>query len=170
MLIGIASLGLFVAVWNLFPMETSPGFEGDDLYLFDYEATVEWQLNRYRADGFTQSRLSDIVFARAVRATNFDCVAEDSPHHQILEHRHGYQGVTIRTDCEPLDFSAVSADNIHPKLFVQPYIDKKAYVGVVPGFHPSGDRAVMLRVMWGEYVLVNYDTLVHLDLLASEAK
>lgn len=136
-----------------------------NLLFRDFESSVDWQLRSERTEDYVQRQLSDVFFGRAVAATTFDCVPEDSPFYRIIRDRHDYQGLTINTDCEPLDFSNVPADQIHPDLIVESFLAGRAYFGTVPGFSPSGDTAIMVRDKWNDYVLVNYDSLIHLGLL-----
>lgn len=140
----------------------------ETLFLTDYEESVEWQMVRDREYPNLKLWMSDVGYGRSVDARYFDCVSPKSPHFETLKISRGHQGLAVDTSCEPLDFSHLSADKLHPDLVVQPYFVRRDYIASLPGFSPKGERAVMLRTKWNEYVLIHYDILVHLDMLDTE--
>ena len=135
------------------------------LLFADYEESVEWQMFREREFPNLKLWMSDVGYGRSVMARHFDCVATESPHFQTLLISRGHQGLVIDSGCDPLDFSSVSADEIHQDLVVLPYYIRRDYVATLPGYVPRGDRAIQLRTKWNEYVLINYDILEYLGLV-----
>ncbi len=162
---GVALVGsLPFAIWTAISVMR----DSDGLFFTDYEESVEWQMVRDREYPNLRLWMSDVGYGRAVKAHYLDCLAIESHHFQTLRISRGHQGLFVDTSCEPLDFSTVSADKVHPDLVVFPYFTRRDYIATLPGFVPTGDRAIQLETKWNEHVLINYDLLVHLGLVETE--
>lgn len=135
------------------------------LYFTDYEGAVEWQIFSEREYPNLKLWMSDVAYGRAVEARYFDCLVDESSHFQTLRISRGHQGLVVDSRCDPLDFSDVTADKIHPDLVVTTLFTRRDYIATLPGYSPTGNRAILLRTQWDDFVLINYDILLHLGLI-----
>ena len=97
-------------------------------------------------------------------ARHFMCVPEDSRHGEFLSQPWNIRGSLVVSDCDPLDFTHKSADQLHPDLITEDLGVRRVFFAYNPTYTPVGDWAILVEAMENTYVMVHVDTLQHLGL------
>lgn len=141
-----------------------------ELFFRDYKPRVDMQLDNRRTAAYLRLQFADVMFSQKLNARHLLCVSKQSNHYRYVEESDSTFGISVDTNCPPLDFTSVEPAGIHPELVITHVIEKSTLIGVLPGHHSSDDRAIMLETAGGDFVLVNLGVLKHLGIHPGETE
>lgn len=135
-----------------------------ELFFRDYKPRVDMQLDNRRTAAYLRLQFADVMFSQKLNARHLQCVSRQSNHYRYVSESDHTFGITLDTDCSPLDFTSVEPAEIHPELVITHVIERSTLIGVLPGYSSSDNRAIMLATAGGDFVLVNIGVLKHLGI------
>lgn len=97
------------------------------------------------------------------------CVPPESDFFVATSSHSALTGLTLTTDCEPLDFTSQEATALHPSLRTTTLVGDFLYADN-PNSPSAGGEAILVRARDDVLVLVGLDVLENLGLLAHEKK
>ena len=88
--------------------------------------------------------------------THVDCVPQDSAFFESLSGHQELTGLSLTTDCDPIDLQNSLPDAIHPNMVTTTLVGDFLFA-TDPSADIDGDRAVLVETQGGVFVLIPQD-------------
>lgn len=157
----LALIGAVISLTVVLNLFVAPKW--DPVFFSDAEFTPVDQIARERAHRIWWG-FSGALFVEKLKAKNFLCVPAESSLYEHLSRNTDLSGISIDSNCEPLDFTDKAGDLLHPNLVTDRVVKSFLYA-YDPDYSPHEGSAILVEAHGDVFVLVNVDTLDNLGLL-----